>query len=119
MAEALLRHLRGDEYEALSAGTDPTGLNIHALKALKEIGIDTSPLRSKSVEEYLDRDIDIVITVCDHAREACPFFPGGRRRIHKGFRDPSDLVNEGMDESRAYREIRDRISEYIRDFKPE
>ena len=116
MAEALLRHYKGDRYEALSAGIEPTRVNPNAAAALQEIGIDTSVLRSKSVDEYIDSDIDLVITVCDHAKEVCPFFPGGRERMHKGFRDPPDLVIEGMSEIDAFRTIRDEIILFINDY---
>ncbi|MGA1821923.1 MAG: arsenate reductase ArsC [Thermoplasmatota archaeon] len=113
MGEALLRQYGGDRYEALSAGIEPTHVNPNAVAALREIGIDTSVLRSKSVDEYIDTDIDLVITVCDNAKEACPFFPGGKERIHRGFRDPSDLVDDDTSEIDAFRIIRDEIREFI------
>jgi arsenate reductase len=116
MAEALLRHIRGDRYEVFSAGTDPTGVDPTAEMVLREIGVDTSPLRSKSVDEFLDRDIDLVITVCDHAKEACPFFTSGKERIHMGFRDPPDLVKNGMTRMGAFRLIRDEIDDFIREY---
>lgn len=116
MAEALLRHQKGDRYTVLSAGTDPTDVDPHVKKVLEEIGIDTSSLRSKSVDEFLNMKIDIVVTVCDNARETCPFFPGGRKRIHRGFRDPSDLVKDGISELDAFRKIRDEIGEFIREY---
>ncbi len=76
IAEGLLRHLYGDKYEVASAGILPSEISPYAVEVMKEIGIDISSHRSKSIEEFRGKVFDIVVTVCDHARQACPFFPG-------------------------------------------
>lgn len=90
MAEALVNHVRGDRWEAFSAGTHPTGyVHPHAISALKEIGVDISDARSKSVDEFRDVPFDLVITVCDDAAEECPVWLGHGKREHIGFPDPA------------------------------
>ena len=108
MAEGLLRHLHGDRYEVASAGTKATRVNPYAIRVMKEIGIDISSHRSKSIEEFRGYTFDIVVTVCDHARETCPFFPG-KKFLHKGFEDPS--LAEGTPEEimAKFRQVRDEI----------
>ena len=96
MAEGLLNALYGDRYEAYSAGTQPTEVNPYAIKVMAEMGIDISKHRSKSVEEFRGKKFDYVVTVCDHAKETCPFFPGGEKYLHQGFKDPSDLRGEKL-----------------------
>lgn len=116
MAEALLRRYFGDEYKAFSAGTEATDVNPYAIKVLEEIGVDTSRLYSKSIDEFLGKDIYKVVTVCDNAREACPYFPGAENYVHKGFRDPPVLVDEeGLDALEAFRTIRDEIRSWLKD----
>ncbi len=90
MAEALINHLRGDRWEAFSAGTHPTGyVHPKAVAALQELGIDISGARSKSLEEFRGTPFDTVITVCDDAAEECPVWLGQGRHTHIGFRDPA------------------------------
>lgn len=113
MCEALLREKGGDDFEVFSAGTDATNVNPYAIMVIEEIGIDTSSLYSKNTDELIDGRFDLVVTVCDNAKENCPFFPGAKEYIHKGFRDPPDLVEEGMDPMDAFRMIRDEISDWI------
>ena len=84
MAEAYLKKLYGDRYEAHSAGITPTQINPYVVKVMAEEGVDLSGARSKSIEEYLDRNFDLVVTVCDDARESCPVFPGDEL-VHHGF----------------------------------
>lgn len=112
MAEALINHDLGEQWEASSAGVEPAGqVNPRAIEVLRELGIDTTPLRSKSVDEFLDReDLDLVVTVCDHARETCPIFPKQVRQIHMPFEDPYKYTN-APDEIALpkYRETRDKI----------
>ena len=115
MAEALLRDAAGSEYEVFSAGTHATEVNPLVPIVLEENGVDTSGLYSKSVDKFIDRDIDMVVTVCDHAKEACPFFPGAKEYVHQGFPDPPDLISEGMEEMDAFRNVRDMISKWIRE----
>ena len=113
MAEGLLRHLAGDRFEVMSAGTETTRVRPLAVRAMEEIGIDISWQESKTLDRYLQEPFDYVITVCDDANEACPFFPGVSNRLHWSFEDPSRT--EGTDEERlcAFRRVRDRIRERI------
>ncbi len=117
MAEGLLRHLACDRFEVFSAGTHPAGLNPIAVQVMREIGIDISGHRSKHVDEFSGQTFDCVFTVCDNAREACPFFPGGGKRIHHGFEDPAAAAPERQLE--VFRRVRDeivaRLKEFIRD----
>jgi arsenate reductase len=115
MAEALLRHLGGDRFEPHSAGTEATHVRPLAVRAMDEIGVDISGQESKTLERYLEEPFDYVITVCDDANEACPFFPGAANRLHWSFEDPSRV--EGSEEERlaVFRAVRDRIRERIKD----
>ncbi len=106
MAEALVNHLRGDEWEAFSAGTHPTGyVHPYAVQALNEIGIDISNARSKSVDEFRDEPFDLVVTVCDDAAEECPIWLGAGKRHHLGFPDPA---NADLDQ---FRQLRDDMQQ--------
>ncbi|MFH0849346.1 MAG: arsenate reductase ArsC [Candidatus Bathyarchaeota archaeon] len=113
MAEAYLNKLHGDRYEAHSAGIQPTRINPNVVKVMAEEGINISGARSKSVEEYLDRDFDLVVTVCDGARETCPVFPEGEL-IHRGFRDPSSVTGSEEEALAQVRMIRDEIREWVK-----
>jgi arsenate reductase (thioredoxin) len=109
MAEGLLRHLAGDRFEAMSAGTEATRVRPLAIRAMDEIGVDISDQESKTLDQYLGELFDYVITVCDDANEACPFFPGAQSRLHWSFEDPSRA--EGSEEERleVFRRVRDGI----------
>jgi arsenate reductase len=113
MAEGLLRHLAGDRFEAHSAGTEATHVRQLAIRAMEELGIDISGQYSKSLGGYLEEPLDYVITVCDDANEACPFFPGAANRLHWSFEDPSKA--QGTEEERlaVFRSVTDRIRERI------
>jgi arsenate reductase len=113
MGEALLREKGGDAYEAHSAGTEPSEVRPLTLRVLEEAGIPTEGLRSKSVQEYMGRKFDYVITVCDSARQNCPVFPGQGDRFHWGYDDPSSV--EGTEEERlaAFRRVFTAISQRI------
>ena len=113
MAEGLLRHLAGDRFEAMSAGTEATHVRPLAIRAMEEVGIDISGQESKTLDRYLGEPFDYVITVCDDANEACPFFPGARERLHWSFEDPSKA--EGSEENRlaVFRSVRDRIRDRV------
>src|SRR5690242_13322586 len=89
MAEGLMRRDAGDRYDVFSAGTHPTSVRAEAIRVMAEIGIDISAHRSKSIDEFLDRPPDMLITVCDSAKETCPVLPGGVRRLHWPFEDPA------------------------------
>jgi arsenate reductase len=114
MAEGLLRHLAGERFEVFSAGTKPVGLNANAVKVMSEVGIDIANHRSKSVDEFAGQRFDYVITVCDNAKEACPFFAGGGQRVHHSFQDPAAAPEEQQLES--FRVVRDQISTWLRQF---
>jgi arsenate reductase len=113
MAEGLMNALHGDRYLAFSAGTEPSAVNPLAVRVMQEIGIDISGHRSKSVDEFLDQDLDYVVTVCDHAKETCPFFPGGRNPMHKGFQDPSSAAGTEEEKLAVFRRVRDEIRTWI------
>lgn len=117
MAEGLLRETAGDFLNAASAGSRPTG-RIHpkAVEAMREIGIDISGQHSKHVNEFLDQNIALVITVCGNASDACPTFPGNVERVHLGFDDPSEI--EGTEEEilAAFRATRDEMRRVIDGF---
>ena len=112
MAEAFVNHLCGDRYRAESAGTVATQVNPYAIRVMEEIGISMEGQRSKSVEEFRGRVFDIVVTVCDNAKETCPFFPG-KRVLHRGFRDPSELRGSEEEILNGFREVRDEIKEWV------
>ena len=109
MAEGLLRHEGGDRFEVFSAGTKPSQVRPEAIAVMDEIGIDISGHRSKSVDEFVDVDLDFVITVCDNAKESCPTFPGKTRRLHWPFDDPAAVDDSDDVKMAAFRRIRDQI----------
>jgi arsenate reductase len=116
MAEGLLRHDAGDRFDVVSAGTQPGKLRTEAVEVMKEVGIDISHHRSKSVDEFADQTFDYVLTVCDHAKETCPIYPGHASRLHHNFEDPAAV--QGSEEQRlnAFRKTRDQIRSYLRKF---
>ena len=113
MAEGMLRNLAEGRFEVMSAGTEATHVRPQAMKVMDEIGVDISGQESKTLERYLGEPFDYVITVCDEANEACPFFPGATNRLHWSFEDPSRA--EGSEERRlaVFRRVRDEIRERI------
>lgn len=114
MAEGWLRHLYGDSYEAYSGGIEPGILEPLAVRIMKEVGIDISGQRSKNAVIFLNENFDYVVTVCDHAREVCPFFPGGAIRLHQSFEDPSRFEGTEEEKLAMFRQVRDEIGEWIR-----
>ncbi len=114
MAEGLLRHDAGDRYEVFSAGTRPSIVRPEAIAVMGELGIDLTGHRSKSVNEFEGQTFDTVLTVCDHARESCPYFPG--KMVHRSFDDPAAM--EGSEEERlaGFRRVRDEIRRYFSDW---
>jgi arsenate reductase len=127
MAEGLLRHLAGDRFEVHSAGTKPSRVRAEAISVMRELGIDISQHRSKSVDEFageskaLARDgagqhFDCVITVCDNARESCPVFPGQTQRIHWSFDDPAAVEGTLTEREAAFRRVRDEIAARLKEF---
>ncbi|ACZ43555.1 Protein-tyrosine phosphatase, low molecular weight [Thermobaculum terrenum ATCC BAA-798] len=113
MAEGWLRHLAGDRFEVHSAGTQATRVQPLAIEAMREVGVDISGQESKTLDRYLGERWDYVITVCDRAREACPFFPGAARRLHWSIPDPSQAGGSQQERMRAYRLARDMLREKI------
>jgi arsenate reductase len=113
MAEGMLNAFYGDRYEGYSAGVTPTKVNPYVIKSMVEIGIDISGNRSKSIEEFRGENFNIVVTVCDSAREACPFFPG-EKIIHKSFEDPAQAKGSEEEILKQVRRIRDEIEEWIK-----
>jgi len=109
MAEGLLRHLAGDRFEVMSAGTEATFVRPEAMGAMAELGVDISGQESKTLERYLGEPFDYVVTVCDGANEACPVFPGAKSRLHWSFRDPSQATGGDEERLEVFREVRDEI----------
>ena len=113
MAEGLLRHLAGDRFEVHSAGTEATHVRQLAIRAMDEIGVDISGQESKTLERFLGEPCDYVITVCDEANEACPFFPGAKNRLHWSFEGPSQATGSEEERLAVFRRVRDEIRERI------
>lgn len=115
MAEGLLRAWAGDRYEAHSAGVEATEIRPLAIRAMAEIGIDIAGQTSKRLDVYADQPFDYAVTVCDEAREACPYFPGSKATLHWSFDDPSAAT--GTDDERlvVFRRVRDEIGARIRE----
>ena len=116
MAEAWCRHLWPNDFDCWSAGIEKHGLNPHAVSVMQEIGIDMSRQFSKTVEDLADKNFDLVITVCGHANENCPVFPGPCRIEHRGFDDPPKLAASARSPAEAldhYRRVRDEIGEFV------
>jgi len=113
IAEGYLRARYSDLFDAASAGSEPRGVHPLAVAVMNEIGIDISGHRSKLVDEFFSRGIDIVVTVCDCEHQTCPFFPGVRETIHAGFPDPSAGEELSRGRITRFREIRDAITTWI------
>ena len=116
MAEGWARALHPERIDAFSAGIEPGVIDARAVRVMAEAGVDISRQRSKHVDALADVSFDAVITVCDHANESCPVFPGRARRLHAGFDDPprlalgADSEEESLD---CYRKVRDEIRRYV------
>lgn len=119
MAEGLLRHLAGDRFEVASAGTHPAGLNPDAVEVMKEIDINISRHRSKSVKEFLGQQFDYVITVCDRAKETCPIFPSAAALLHWSFDDPAAVEGPREERRAVFHRVRDEIADRIESFVDE
>ncbi|GAB6192591.1 arsenate reductase ArsC [Desulfocastanea catecholica] len=120
MAEGWTRTLKGDSSEPYSAGIETHGLNQTAVEVMAEVGIDISRHTSKHIDTLKDMTFDAVITVCDNARETCPFWPGGQKKLHVGFTDPPAMAKElaakgaSLEEQRnCYRQVRDEIRAFV------
>ena len=120
MAEGWTRHLKNDVIAVFSAGVEIHGVDPKAVAVMKEAGVDISGHRSKHVKEFQGKKMDVVITVCDHAKESCPYFPLAGKKVHQGFEDPpalaKDLAQKGGDEIAqldCYRKVRDEIRAFV------
>ena len=113
MAEGLLRALHGNRYEVFSAGTEPCRVSPYAIKVMADIGIDIGAHHAKSLKEFSDQEFDYVVTVCDNAKESCPYFPGGKKILHQSFEDPSALTGTEEEIMAGFRRIRDEIRDWI------
>lgn len=116
MAEGWLRHLARDRFDVTSAGTKPAGLHPDAVLVMREGGVDISGQRSKNVSEFQEQRFDFVITVCDSAKEACPYFPGAVQRVHWSFPDPAEAKGTHEERLAVFRQVRDQIAERIKGF---
>lgn len=116
MAEGLLRSFGGDRFEVLSAGTRPSLVRPEAIAVMSELGIDLSGHRSKHVREFDGQHFDYVITVCEHANESCPIFPGDTERIHWSVPDPAAVEGGETERLAAFRRVRDSLAETLRVF---
>jgi arsenate reductase len=116
MAEGLLRHDAGKVYEVFSAGIHPSHVRPEAIAVMREVGIDISGQRSKSVDEFAGQDFDHVITVCDNAKESCPVFPAKTKRIHWSIEDPAAVQGCEVERLTAFRRARDELRERLQAF---
>lgn len=114
IAMGLLRSLYSDRFVSYSAGSQPTFVDPDAIKVMQEIGLDISDQRSKSLDELKGIQFDLVVTLCDSAREACPYLPGAKKMVHQVFRDPAQA--EGEERLSAFRKARDEILNWIVDY---
>ena len=114
MAEGLLRHDGAGRFQVESAGVEPASVRAEAIDVMNEIGIDISGHRSKSIDEFIGREFDYVITVCDNANERCPVFPGSVKRIHWSFEDPAAAIGSQAARLDVFRRVRDQIRERLR-----
>jgi arsenate reductase len=119
IAEGLLRHDAGDRYAVHSAGTNPTSVRVEAVEVMAEIGIDIRDQFSKAVDSFDGQEFDFVITVCDHARESCPIFPGHARHLHMSFDDPVNVSGSYEERVASFRRIRDEIRDRLKTFAAE
>ena len=116
MAEGWAKALKGDTIDAYSAGVDPHGMNARAIRAMAEAGVDIGKHHSKHLDELKDIKFDYVVTVCGHAHETCPVFPGKTKVVHVGFDDPPKLAKDARTDEEAmthYRRVRDEIRKFI------
>lgn len=118
MAEGLLRHLAGGRFEVRSAGTQPGTVRREAIAVMREIGIDISSHRSKHVDEFAGESFDYVLTVCDHAAQNCPLYPGHANRMHQSFADPAAVKGTEAERLAAFRQVRDQLKVFLRTFPP-
>ena len=115
MAEGFLRHLAGDRFEVISAGTSPTELNPVAVRVMQEVGIDISKHWAKDTAEFFSERFQYVITVCKKAKERCPIFPGAIWRFDWDIQDPAGAEGSAADRLAVFRQVRDEIEDHVRE----
>ncbi len=116
LAEGYLRYYVGDKAEVYSAGVETHGVNTRAIATMKEDGLDISGHTSNNISEYLGVDFDYVITVCDNAKERCPYFPTLAQKFHYNFPDPAKAIGTEAEIQNAFSEVREMIKQYCADF---
>lgn len=116
MAEGYLRHFAGERFEVTSGGLAPGVVNPRAIQVMKEDGVDISAHTSDDVNQYIGQNFDYIITVCDNAKERCPFFSGKAERIHWSFKDPADAVGNKEEVLDEFRKVRDLIKSTLKQF---
>jgi len=113
MAEGLTRHYMGEYFDVFSAGTKPKGIDTRAIKVMAEIGIDITTQNSKSVDRLISKRFDLVLTLCDEAKESCPVFPGNTEIVHLSFIDPADAAGRDEEILKVFRKVRNDIQERL------
>ena len=116
MAEGYLRHFAKGKAEIYSAGIETHGVNPNAIQVMQEDGIDISKHTSNHVDEYINIPFDYIITVCDNAKENCPYFPSTAKKIHQNFPDPADATGTKEEILNVYRNVRNMLKEYFQEF---
>ncbi|MGN6541461.1 MAG: arsenate reductase ArsC [Ginsengibacter sp.] len=116
MAEGYLRYFAGNKAQVYSAGVETHGVNTRGVAVMKEDGVDISTHTSNNINEYRNIDFDYIITVCDNARERCPFFPSNAQKLHHNFPDPAKATGTEEEIKEAFRSVRDQIKAYSQDF---
>ncbi|MBK9319097.1 MAG: arsenate reductase ArsC [Bacteroidetes bacterium] len=116
IAEGYLRHFAGDEANVYSAGIETHGVNPRAIAIMKEDGIDISTHTSNHVDEYMNIEFDLILTVCDNAKENCPYFPSKAKRFHYNFPDPAKAIGSEEEIMAEFRKVREMIKNYCREF---
>ena len=116
MAEGLLSHFAGEKFDVYSAGLEPGIVNPKAIQVMNEIGIDISHHTSKNVDQFLGQQFNYIFTVCDNAKERCPYFPGKAKRIHRGFEDPAKATGSEEETLAVFRKVRDQIKNELHEF---
>lgn len=119
IAEGYLRHFAGEKAEIYSAGVETHGVNPKAVATMKDDGIDISAHTSNNIDEYRKVDFDFVITVCDNAKERCPFFPTKAQKFHYNFPDPAKAIGTNEEIAEEFRKIRQQIKDYCENFVAE
>ena len=120
MAEGLLRDRYGDQYDVYSAGTERTHVRPLATAVMEEVNVDLSDHHSKTIDDLGDRTFDVVVTVCDAAREACPYLPAEEENLHRSFEDPSSTQGSKEERRAVFRRVRDALADWIDEtFAPE